>query len=267
MPMELVRKLPYNHPYRWDGSLFGQPKLWRPTEIQLALWLDAEDTSTITLNGSAVSQWADKSGNNRNFSQAISTSQPIYNLTAFGGMPALSFDGIDDGMPSTGNWTISGMSWYIVCQRTSATPATQTVIGAANGVTYFPIAQQGATTNTQVFRVNSANDPASLSAFLNGTIIKDKNATPTTTRGAIFDNLANASILEALGGPSFAANPQIGSSGGGFIFSGLVSEVVVSVNDSSTTERQIIEGYLAWKWGIEGSLPAGHPYKNLPPTV
>ena len=25
------------------------------------------------------------------------------------------------------------------------------------------------------------------------------------------------------------------------------------------------EGYLAWKWGLNGLLPSGHPYKNSPP--
>jgi hypothetical protein len=28
-----------------------------------------------------------------------------------------------------------------------------------------------------------------------------------------------------------------------------------------------IEGYLAWKWGLEGSLPAAHAYKSAAPTV
>lgn len=30
--------------------------------------------------------------------------------------------------------------------------------------------------------------------------------------------------------------------------------------------RQQAEGYLAWKWGLQGNLPSGHPYKNNPPT-
>jgi hypothetical protein len=30
-------------------------------------------------------------------------------------------------------------------------------------------------------------------------------------------------------------------------------------------ERQRIEGYLAWKWGLRHPLPANHPYKNASP--
>ena len=36
-------------------------------------------------------------------------------------------------------------------------------------------------------------------------------------------------------------------------------------NDISDVQKA--EGYLAWKWGLESSLPSGHPYKNSPPTV
>ena len=34
--------------------------------------------------------------------------------------------------------------------------------------------------------------------------------------------------------------------------------------DISTLEKA--EGYLAWKWGLEGNLPSDHPYKNSAPT-
>ena len=30
--------------------------------------------------------------------------------------------------------------------------------------------------------------------------------------------------------------------------------------------RETIEGYLAWKWGLQGSLPADHTYKSFAPT-
>lgn len=46
---------------------------------------------------------------------------------------------------------------------------------------------------------------------------------------------------------------------------GLVGEVRIFGTNLGTTDRQIEEGYLAWKWGLQGNLPAGHPYKNSPP--
>ena len=34
---------------------------------------------------------------------------------------------------------------------------------------------------------------------------------------------------------------------------------------ASTENRERIEGYLAWKWGIVGKLPSNHPYKPQKP--
>jgi len=33
----------------------------------------------------------------------------------------------------------------------------------------------------------------------------------------------------------------------------------------TTTERQQVEGYLAWKWGLNGNLPSTHPYSKFAP--
>jgi hypothetical protein len=33
----------------------------------------------------------------------------------------------------------------------------------------------------------------------------------------------------------------------------------------SALERQQIEGYLAWKWGLQANLPATHAYSKVPP--
>jgi hypothetical protein len=42
------------------------------------------------------------------------------------------------------------------------------------------------------------------------------------------------------------------------------------VNVLGTSDREKLEGYLAHKWqgaGANNNLPAGHPYKSVPPTV
>ena len=53
----------------------GNP-LWNPSQLTSAVWFDAADATTITLNGSNVSQWNDKSGNNRNATQGTAAAQP-----------------------------------------------------------------------------------------------------------------------------------------------------------------------------------------------
>jgi len=60
-----------------------------------------------------------------------------------------------------------------------------------------------------------------------------------------------------LGGISIG-NYDSGTSGGG----GVHGEVIVFPTTISTEDREKIEGYLAWKWGLVGSLPGGHTYKS-----
>jgi hypothetical protein len=48
---------------------------------------------------------------------------------------------------------------------------------------------------------------------------------------------------------------------------GSVAEVVFVSGTVTTEVRQLIEGYLAWKWGLEANLPSGHPYEFGPPTL
>lgn len=45
---------------------------------------------------------------------------------------------------------------------------------------------------------------------------------------------------------------------------GLVGDCIVAKN-LSVGHRQRIEGYLAWKFGLAGALPSGHPYRTSPP--
>lgn len=62
----------------------------------LQLWLDASDASTITLNGSTVSEWRDKSGNARHVLQSTASLQPSYVTNGINGRPAVAPDGEDD---------------------------------------------------------------------------------------------------------------------------------------------------------------------------
>ena len=46
---------------------------------------------------------------------------------------------------------------------------------------------------------------------------------------------------------------------------GYISEVIVYNTSLTTAERNQVEGYLSWKWGIQAKLPTTHPYYTGPP--
>lgn len=59
----------------------------------LALWLDGSVSTSVTLNGSTVSQWNDLSGNSRHATQGTAASQPTFTANARNGRSALTFGG------------------------------------------------------------------------------------------------------------------------------------------------------------------------------
>jgi hypothetical protein len=44
-----------------------------------------------------------------------------------------------------------------------------------------------------------------------------------------------------------------------------LSEFILYNSVLSDSTRQSVEGYLAWKWNLQGSLPSTSPFKKLPP--
>jgi hypothetical protein len=60
---------------------------------------------------------------------------------------------------------------------------------------------------------------------------------------------------------------EIGSGSGyvGNYWNGNICEIIVYSSDLTSRERQQVEGYLAWKWGIQSSLPSTHTYYKFPP--
>jgi hypothetical protein len=58
---------------------------------------------------------------------------------------------------------------------------------------------------------------------------------------------------------------RIGINDAGDTTKSFIGEVVYYNRVLSIFERQQLEGYLTWKWGISGSLPTSHPYYKVRP--
>jgi hypothetical protein len=62
----------------------------------LALWLDASDTATITASSGSVSQWDDKGPGGNDATQAIATNQPTTGSRTQNGLNVIDWDGSND---------------------------------------------------------------------------------------------------------------------------------------------------------------------------
>ena len=287
--------------------------LWTPVNLgaALALWLDADDATTITLNGSDVSQWNDKSDNNRNHAQANAANQPPLIAAAIGGKPAVQattsdrYMQIADGNPTFGTTDLDAIagdlhSVFCVMNGGDGTGVFQTNVGRA-GIGYGKAAgigsagtfalglltHDGADTAITpprwfVLQKGWSNIPGQLGAASIPTWHPGALNTPAVV-GMVWDGTATTATLDgtpfANAGPPHTVNNQQspgrigatgtstavpGSAGGG---NSQVGELIICDTALSTDDRQKLEGYLAWKWGLEANLPSGHPYKEAAPTA
>jgi hypothetical protein len=58
----------------------------------------------------------------------------------------------------------------------------------------------------------------------------------------------------------------IGGRGDSQTWGGYLGEFLLFNAPLTTTDRQKVEGYMAWKWSLSSDLPADHPYKTAAPV-
>jgi hypothetical protein len=265
----------------------GSAGTWTPARLgdALAAWFDAGDAATITLNGSTVSQWQDKSGTLRHIAQAAAANQPTYQATGLNSRPTVFFDGADwlfTATPGALLRNVSGGSitavarYPIVPAGPGVTVAVQTPISNVRlnlSMNTSGLLGSGA---RRLDTDTATGSTASTAQTLNTPVIHGTIADYAGNSIQLFTdgNAATAGTYSSGGGSSSntdAGALLVGSATSDFGLTAQnpgtvsVSEVVVTNGTTSAADRQRIEGYLAWKWGLTANLPVGHPYRNTPP--
>lgn len=84
--------------------------------------------------------------------------------------------------------------------------------------------------------------------------------------GLALDGTAGSATINTV---NFGATPRIdiGLRPRSFSYKGHVFEVLIYNSALAQAARQRVEGYLAWKWGMQGQLPSNHPWKSSAPTT
>lgn len=233
---------------------------WTPKDLgaPLTVWYDAGDAATVTLTSSKVSQIDDKSGNARHATQSTATNQPVISSAYQNSRDVLQFyaDSTADwlSVPSTGV-TAQPYTIFLSLQIANTNTA-ETMFMNSNDVTLekstrlFPYAGSGTSmaldrpTAWFIYGV-TFNGGSSLSS-LNGT-------TTSQTSGSTV--ISGATTYIGARTNSTSTNP----------YRSYIGEFLIVSGTLSTANRQRIEGYLAWKWGVASSLAAGHPYLAATP--
>jgi hypothetical protein len=244
------------------------PVLWTPSQITTLAWYDASNASTITLSGSNVSQINDLSGNNYNATQSISANQPLYS-GSINGLNVMTFDGATDKLelPSIAFPSNYQMSAYFVAQATTVASFGVLMVlwkAGSDSVGYLS-SIFGSTWGSYTQNPIQSNAELLTNPFFIGAI-----STTGSSPYVVFSTngtLNNYGGGNPFNGSSVFSSGSIGNDQYGSAFNGKWGEAVIVPQYDGTAERERMEGYLAWKWGLEADLPSGHPYENNPPYV
>ena len=255
--------------------------LWTPANsVPLPnLWIDPTDGATITLSGSNIAQINDKSATAGHFSQATAANQPLRNAAGINSLPVMQFDGsvdilVGNAAAEAVSQNVAGLSIFSVINSTGGSSVRRAVL-------YFST-NSTSSARAGLFVLPSPNRIEAGGRRLDGNGFQavTANCSFPCLGAAIFD-FAGAEayvgvngVYTARGGfqtsgstsNTAAVLTSIGN-GGGNIYGGLIGELIVFKSVLAQSARELIEGYMAWEWGLQASLQSTHPYRNSAPTI
>jgi len=237
------------------------------------LWLDGADSRTLSFSsGSNISSWADKSGNASN---ATATGTPTYNTTGLNSRPAVAFNG---SCYFQGNVSITGqtLTCYVVGSFVNSGGSDQRFVSlAATGQADWNSASrttginnQGSTTNISIYRNTPATFPQHSNPYGTPFIAC---SVYDGTNGYIYVNGLPGNVQASYASAGtfaisrYCIGEQVLVTGEIIRNGGFVSEVLIYSNSLTDSQRQSVEGYLAWKWGLNANLPTTHAFPLIRP--
>jgi len=241
-----------------------------PLSLNPQLWLDAADPTTITLSGSSVTQWDDKSGNGYNVTQGTAISRPTIATDPVTGLTVIDFDGSNDQLIRTTatalGRAVTGLTMYAVHKPdvltspgaggrqvaridVSGSGLARASVGVASVANKFYA--QGRTLDADsLIRINGSNkttgswyshigvfDYANTSLFLYVNNILD--ASTTSFQTATTTSNTNSNNLK-IGAQTTSTE----------LYDGQIAEVFVFHSAHDTNTRNTMISYLHSKWGV-----------------
>ena len=262
----------------WKWRLVGYSPI-TPLSLGCQLWLDASDSSTITLSGSSVTQWNDKSGNGNNMIPWTTFSNATVSINSQTNLNVLNFSatGVYQGTISNGPYP-ADVYLVMALKDTTTHVDVISVYSSNTGSTFNSLTfgeytasrwHNGSDGFARTPNVVSPSNETSTSFLLMNWSISNNNyiirrngtqliqsASYTYTRPADSRFQIGFRVNPTVFSPATTAGP----------FRGYIGEIVAFNTQLGDAQRQQIENYLGLKWGLTG-LPLSHPYYSLKPHL
>jgi autotransporter-associated beta strand protein len=223
-----------------------------------AAWYDAADAATVMTDGTAVTNWSDKSGNGRDGVQTTAANQPVYTTSGLlDGKPVIHFDGANDHFVADFSFLDqSQYSLFVVEARQDG------------GNRYFLGTSVGTVNNTRLHVGYRDTDTYTLAQYGNdvnwdipggaytGQVWHMWGNTLDDTGHHIYyngSNVANSASTVPLTNPSTTSG-HIGMGITAQYFYGDLAEILMYDDGLSDADRRAVEDYLNFKWFGTGSI-------------
>jgi hypothetical protein len=235
----------------------GGGDLWTPADMVTTGWYDAADASTIIQEDGfpGVERWEDKSGNaNHMIQTAITIAQPDYD-GSINGRPALNFHYTAkmDSTLSFGGSPAGQATCHAALYRQHANDSAPRRVLDGVGQVWF------------------IGNYSGKHQGYNGSFRTGPNLTDIPVALLIFSKDSGDLGTVYVNGTAYGSGPSSKPITAYNISTSNFAEVdlgeVLSWDSSDEETRQLVEGSLCWKWGMQDALPGGHPYKNAAPTT
>jgi hypothetical protein len=238
---------------------------WTPeylTSGKREVWIDCSDNANMTFGGfpgSLVTAFTTNLGTDPISIDTVN--DPLYFNGAINGVSTLTTD-VNEGRVIRNSESISDVAWQIVfvSEIQVADDKLIEINGPSNNtIQIFGDHIYAESEFDQAFEyysggsVGGPNDVVLMRVELTGSAIINIYLNGSTTPKYTLDSFAFQ--FYGQGFNSFELGGQANTT---------LGEVVL--DDTAASSYGNIEGYLAWKWGIEDQLPVGHGFKNAAPT-
>ena len=260
----LRNSLPTTHPFYTFPP--ATPLFVPPLLDNCALWFDAADRSTIT-GSSPVTAWVNKGSISTTVSTTTgtSTSGNTFNGLNYINIPAGS------EMRFTAAINTQARSWFLVARATTPFTANPQFWGPVNATA---TGRDGLVvySDTSIFILY--NGPNGIGIPVSGYIANPYNRvglyalvnSVTPALNVLTDNGTPVSLLLSSPAENYntgSAEVRVGTAG--YNTGSDLMEIILYYGDLAPSARRRVEGYLAWKWGLQNNLPSSHPYSKFRP--
>ena len=223
-----------------------------PTQITgCSLWLDGADQTAegMTLSGANVTSWKDKSGNGRHLSATSA-----YPTITSGG---LLFNGAIPNVLSnaTAFTAVNGINSFVVFNSTVAATRQRVFMYVYTGQKIGYVAD----TNFNTTYSGTIGGDGGVSYLANTTYIYGGNTYANSPFISHSENTVETQYSSTYSVNTSGQTQLLVGGQSTVYFTGTIKEVILYDAFITSAQRQKVEGYLAQKWSMTASLPAGHP--------